>query len=175
VQGYNAQIAVDSKAQIIVACAVTQAGNDKRQLIPMAERVQMNVGTLPENLSADAGYFSAEAVTSPVLSGVNLLVPPDRQKHGDRSRDPLIDEGSAASPGTSVAERMRQKLRTDAGYDLYKMRKAIVEPVFGQIKEARGFRRFLLRGMKNVDCEFSLIALTHNLLKLFRAAHAQTA
>lgn len=169
VQGYNAQIAVDSEAQIIVACVVTQAANDKRQLVPMAERIQLNVGTLPENLSADAGYFSAEAVTSPVLSAVNLLVPPDRQKHGDPSRE------QEASPSTSEADKMRQKLRTEAGHDLYKMRKAIVEPVFGQTKEARGFRRFLLRGIKNVDCEFNLIALTHNLLKLFRAARAQTA
>jgi len=169
VQGYNAQIAVDSQAQIIVACAVTQAANDQRQLVPMGERIQTNVGTLPENLSADAGYFSAEAVTSPVLTGVNLLVPPDRKKQSDPSRDD-IGECSEASSSPSEAEKMRQKLRTEAGHDLYRMRKAIVEPVFGQTKEARGFRRFLLRGVENVGCEFDLISLTHNLLKLFRAS-----
>ena len=169
VQGYNAQIAVDSQAQIIVACTVTQAANDLRQLVPMAERIETNVGTLPENLSADAGYFSAEAVTSPVLSRVNLLVPPDRQKYRDRSRDDTVGECSEASSSPSEAEKMRQKLRVEAGHDLYRMRKAIVEPVFGQTKEARGFRRFLLRGVENVACEFAIISLTHNLLKLFRA------
>lgn len=81
-----------------------------------------------------------------------------------------MSESSEAAPGTSEAEKMRRKLRTEAGHDLYKMRKAIVEPVFGQTKEARGFRRFLLRGIENVDREFNLIALTHNLLKLFRAS-----
>jgi hypothetical protein len=136
----------------------------------MAERIPTNVGTLPDNLSADAGYFSAEAVTSPVLSAVNLLVPPDRQKRGGRSRDNTVEECSEASSSPSEAEKMRQKLRTEAGYDLYRMRKAIVEPVFGQTKEARGFRRFLLRGVENVGCEFDLISLTHNLLKLFRAS-----
>jgi hypothetical protein len=172
IQGYNAQIAVDGESQVIVACAVTQETNDKRQLVPMAERMKANVGALPENLSADAGYFSAAAVTSPVLAGVNVLVPPDRQKHGESSHETAMEGCDAASSDTSAAERMRKKLRTEAGYGLYRMRKAIVEPVFGQTKEARGFRRFLLRGIDNVACEFDLIALTHNLLKLFRTGRA---
>lgn len=164
VQAYNAQIAVDGEAQIIVAARVTQAANDARQLVPMADAVRENVGKLAATTSADAGYFSAQNVEDPTLAETNLLVPPDRQKHGA--------EPSAPSPGpdASAAQRMRHKLSSAEARALYKQRKAIVEPVFGQIKEARGFRRFLLRGLHAVRAEFDLIALTHNLLKLFRSA-----
>jgi transposase len=162
VQGYNAQIAVDSEAQIIVASRVTQAPNDVRQLVPMAEAIRQNVGQLAATTSADAGYFSARNIDDPALAGTNLLVPPDRQKHGT--------DRSAPSPGpnASAAQRMRHKLSSTEARVLYKQRKAIVEPVFGQIKEARSLRRFLLRGLRAVRAEFDFIALTHNLLKLFR-------
>lgn len=169
-QAFNVEIAVDGAAQIIVALDVTQRANDKRELLPMAEQVRENVGRLPDNLSADSGFFSAEAVTDPRMAGTNLLIPPDRQKHGGDSSTERA--GRSADPPTvtaSVADQMRDKLRNEAGRQLYKQRKAIVEPVFGQIKEARGFRRFLLRGLQNVRCEFDLVALTHNLLKLFRS------
>ena len=169
-QAFNVEIAVDGDAQIIVARDVTQRANDKRELVPMAEQVRENMGRLPDNLSADSGFFSAEAVTDPRLADTNLLIPPDRQKHGGDSS--AEGAGPPADPPTataSVADQMRDKLRNEAGRQLYKQRKAIVEPVFGQIKEARGFRRFLLRGLQNVRCEFDLIALTHNLLKLFRS------
>lgn len=163
VQAYNAQIAVDAGAQIIVSTHVTQQTNDKLQLVPMAEAILANVGQLAATTSADAGYFSVRNVEHPALATTNLLVPPDRQKHG--SPLPL---GSCNTEAT-VAERMRHKLSSTAGRAEYKMRKAIVEPVFGQIKEARGLRRFLLRGLRAVRAEFDLIALTHNLLKLFRS------
>lgn len=165
VQGYNAQIAVDEAAQIIVATAVTQATNDKRELVPMADRIVGNCGRLAETTSADAGYFSEEAVTDPKLKGTDLLVPPDRQKHGAPPAATMAPPSSA----DSTAVQMRRHLSTPSGRDRYRMRKAIVEPVFGQIKEARGFRRFLLRGLLAVGHEFDLIALTHNLLKLFRS------
>jgi len=161
VQGYNAQIAVDGAAQVIVAAELTQSPNDARQLVPMAQAIVENVGKLAETTSADAGYFSAEAVEEPALAATNLLVPPNRQKHGTEP-DP-----GAADPGVSAAQRMRHKLASAPAQALYKMRKAIVEPVFGQIKEVRGFRRFLLRGLAAARAEFRLIALTHNLLKLF--------
>jgi len=162
VQGYNAQIAVDSEAQIIVASRVTQAPNDVRQLVPMAEAIRENVGQLAATTSADAGYFSARNIDDPALAETNLLVPPDRHKHGT--------DRSAPSPGpyASAAQRMRHKLSSTEARALYEQRKAIVEPVFGQIKEARGLRRFLLRGLRAVRAEFDFIALTHNLLKLFR-------
>jgi hypothetical protein len=93
------------------------------------------------------------------------LVPPNRKKHGktEQQKEPPTDTTSDDTPD----ERMRKKLKSETGHDLYKMRKAIVEPVFGQIKEARGFRRFKLRGLDQVSAEFDLVALTHNLLKLF--------
>ena len=164
VQGYNAQIAVDSEAQIIVAYDVTQQTNDKQQLVPMAEKILETLGRLAEVTSADAGYFSEAAVDDPALASTNLLVPPHRDKHGAPS-----PERPTPGPDASATERMRHKLSTAAAKALYRMRKAIVEPVFGQIKEIRGFRRFLLRGLEQVRAEFALIALTHNLLKLFRS------
>jgi transposase len=163
VQGYNAQIAVDAEAQVIVAAELTQSPNDARQLVPMALAIVQNVGKLAETTSADAGYFSAEAVEHAALAGTHLLVPPDRLKHGTEPA-----QGSA-DPTASAAQRMRYKLAGGPARALYKMRKAIVEPVFGQIKEARDLRRLLLRGFAAARAEFRLIAMTHNLLKLFRS------
>jgi transposase len=165
VQAYNAQAAVDSKAQIIVAAAVTQDANDKRQLMPLLTQVAANLGHLPAAASADAGYFSDTNVTDPTLQGVDLYIPPDRQPHGGPS-----PPASAPSPPDAAAiAQMRAKLHTAGGQAIYALRKAIVEPVFGQIKGERGFRRFSFRGQAKVTAEWLLICLTHNLLKLFRA------
>lgn len=184
-QAYNAQAAVDSHGQIIVAAALTQEANDKKQLVPMLEQVAQNLGRKPEQASADAGYFSEAAVTDERVAGIELLVPPDRQKHsaGSESKQVTadIDEPAAtASQGQSVGEStpraaksaeetMRAKLRTAAGKAIYKMRKAIVEPVFGQNKAVRGLRGFSMRGREKVSAEWQIMCLTHNLLKLFRA------
>jgi hypothetical protein len=167
-QGYNAQIAVDSAAQIIVAALVVQAPNDVQQLAPMAAAIVANVGQLATTTSADAGYFSAQNVTDPALKETSLLVPPNRQKHGCEPLEAAL-LGEPPGEDASAAERMRYKLSGVEGRALYKQRKAIVEPVFGQIKEVRGFRRLLLRGLTAARAEFNLIALTHNVLKLFRA------
>ncbi|HSB71891.1 MAG TPA: IS1182 family transposase [Candidatus Methylomirabilis sp.] len=161
VQAYNAQAAVDGAEQVIVAAAVTQAANDKAQLVPLLTEAATNCGVRPTAASADAGYFSEAAVTDPALAGIDLYVAPDRQKHGDAPAPPAED-------GT-VLGAMRAKLQTATGHAVYALRKAIVEPVFGQIKGARGFRRFSVRGLGKVQAEWSLICLTHNLLKLFRA------
>jgi transposase len=162
-QGYNAQIAVDAEAQIIVAVGFTQCPNDVAQLVPMAEAIIANVGQLAETTSADAGYFCAASIEHAALAGTNLLIPPNRQKHG---ADPLPQCSDEIG---STKEKMRSKLAAEEGKMLYKMRKAIVEPVFGQIKEARGFRRLLLRGFAQARDEFLLISGMHNLLKLFRS------
>ena len=169
VQGYNAQIAVDAKAQVIVATGITQAANDVRQLVPMAEQIIANVGKLAETTSADAGYFSEANVQHPALAGTDLLVPPNREKYGHAAPN-------TEPPGedASEAERMRYKLSIESGRKLYKQRKAIVEPVFGQFKHVRGLRQFALRGLQTVRAEFDIIALTHNLLKLFRHAALST-
>ena len=165
VQAYNAQAVVDSQAQVIVAAAVTQEANDKQQLVPILEQVKIVTGSKPQQATADAGYFSEAQVTDPKLEGIDLLVAPDRQKHGQQAP---VTTGPPAPESSGVA-------RANAAPDAHggragglQMRKAIVEPVFGQIKEQRGFRRFLLRGLKSVEAEWRLICATHNLLKLFR-------
>ncbi len=183
VQAYNAQVAVDSHAQVIVATGVTQAANDMQQLVPMLEQVQANTGRWPTAASADAGYYSEANVTAAALVAVDLYIPPDKQSHGRSAATlaarvptpttappaPAGPPEVSGAPPPSVRERMREMVRTKDGQALYKMRKAIVEPVFGQTKERRGFRRFALRGLCNVRAEWDLICLTHNVLKLFRA------
>jgi transposase len=165
VQAYNAQAAVDGHAQIIVAAAVTQDANDKQQLVPMLSRVAATCGQPPTAASADAGYFSATSVTDKTLQGIDLYVPPDRQKHGERT--PAASD--LPPPDAAAITQMRAKLQTGVGQAIYAWRKAIVEPVFGQIKGPRGFRRFSFRGLRKVQAEWQVICLTHNLLKLFRA------
>jgi len=171
-QCYNVQAVVDAEAQIIVATAVTQQANDKEQLVPMLEQVQENMERMPDAASADAGYFSEAAVSNEGLKKVELYVPPDRQPHGSTTLPAADKPQKSSRPKSECAERMREKLKSAVGHALYKMRKAIVEPVFGQIKEGRGFRRFLLRGLEKVSAEWTLIALTHNLLKLYQAKMA---
>jgi hypothetical protein len=171
VQAYNAQAAVDSEAQVIVAAEVTQEANDKQQLVPMLEQVKIVTGSQPQQATADSGYFSEAQVTDRRLEGIDLLVAPDRQKHGEQvplAPGPPVESPPALSPTLSPAQDMRHKLQTPPGRAIYKMRKAVVEPVFGQIKEQRGFRKFLLRGLLNVKGEWKLICATHNLLKLYR-------
>ena len=174
-QGYNAQIAVDSHSQIIVAAALTQEANDKQQLAPMLAQVEQNLGRKPEHATADTGYFSEAAVADPRAEGIDLLVPPERQKHSEVSETnpPIatdaVPQAEESTAGKSAAETMRDKLGTDAGKAVYKMRKAVVEPVFGQIKAVRGLRSLSMRGLEKVAAEWRIICLTHNLLKLFRA------
>jgi transposase len=169
VQGYNAQIAVDSAAQIIVAAEITQDSNDKRQLAPMLERVEKNLGAKPEAATADAGYFSEDQVNDGRVQDIDLYIATGKQKHGPPDPAGATEPGEPAVESDSAVEKMKRKLKTETGQALYKRRKAIVEPVFGQIKAARGIRAFLLRGIEKVSAEWKLICATHNLLKLFRA------
>ena len=165
VQAYNAQAAVDGTAQVIVAAAVTQAANDVEQLVPLLEQVERNVGRMPAVVTADAGYFSEANVTAEALREVDLYIPPDRQRH----RVGEAVAGAPPPPEAGVREQMQEKVRTPEGREVYRWRKAIAEPVFGQTKACRGFRRFALRGFTNVSAEWLLISLTHNVLKLFRS------
>ena len=165
VQAYNAQAVVDSHAQVVVVAAVTQEANDKKQLVPRLKEVKVQMGIPPQRATADNGYFSEPNVTDAQLQEIDLLVAPDRQKHGEERPTTT----GPPPPDASVAEQMRHKLRTAEGRAVYKLRKAVVEPVFGQIKEARGFRKFLLRGLGKVQAEWPMICATHNLLKLFRS------
>jgi len=163
VQAYNAQAGVDSHAQVIVAAAVTQEANDKRQLVPMLTQVAANCGAAPAVAAADSGYFSEAAVTDGALAGIDLYVAVERQKHGETPSTPVPEDGT-------VLGAMRAKVASTAGRAVYALRKMIVEPVFGQIKAGpQAFRRFSFRGLGKVQAEWLLICLTHNLLKLFRA------
>jgi len=163
VQAYNCQAAVDSQSQVIVACEATNQASDKPHLKAMMEQVTANIGSKPEKLSADAGYFSEENLKLMEKEGVEAYIPPDKQRH----TSPLPPAPRGRIPeGLSLKERMRRKLRTKKGQSIYSKRKVSVEPVFGQIKQARGFRQFLLRGLRKVSAEWRLICLTHNLLKL---------
>lgn len=162
----NAQAAVDAHAQIIVATGVTQEANEKKQLVPMLLQVEQNTGSLPQASTADTGSCSPEAITDARRKSVHLLVPPDRQKQGE-----VRPETTGAAPeDASSIEQMRQKLRTTAGRERSRQRKAIVEPVFGPIKAARGVRRCSFRGLARVRAEWDIICMTHNLLKLFQSA-----
>ncbi len=164
-QCYNAQAAVDEKHQIIVASAVTQEANDKQQLEPMVEEMNKNLGNkLPEKLTADAGYYSEDNVKFIEGEQVDAYIAVEKMKHGEiapatRGRPPK---------DMSVKDKMRRKLRTKRGKSVYAKRKQVVEPVFGQIKQARGLRQFLLREIGNVNAEWDMWCLTHNLLKLHR-------
>jgi transposase len=158
-QGYNAQAAV-TEDQIIIAAEVTEQECDKQQLVPMVGRIREGLQAEPTAVVADTGYYSDEAVTDRTLGQVDLYVPPDRSRCGE----PL----KANAPVSPTAAAMRAKLWSEAGVELYRLRAQTVEPVFGQIKEVRGLRRFLFRGIGKVGCEWKLIALTHNLLKLYR-------
>jgi transposase len=168
VQAYNAQIVVEPDFQLIVGQAVTQAANDKEQVVPMIEAVEEQGGQRPQAILADSGYCSEknlehlESADAPERRIV-AYVATGRQKHGEC---PVAPRGPLPK-GTTRVDRMRRKLQTKAGAAIYAARKAIVEPVFGQIKQARGFRRFSLRGLKKVRSEWAIVCLGHNILKLY--------
>ncbi len=164
IQAYNAQIVVDEANQVIIAHGVSNQSPDQEYLVPMVERMLGLDAQVPEAVLADSGYFSADGVQHLQLRGV----------------DPYIAVGRERAPGTVPTEAstatqrawasMREKLSKGTGKAVYSRRKVIVEPVFGQIEQARGFRRFSQRGQAKVRCEWALVCLTHNLLKLFRYA-----
>jgi transposase len=165
VQGYNCQAAVDAEHQVIVAEAVTNQPPDVEHLIPMVERVVANCEAVPEKWSGDAGYFSEANVCELMKWRIDPYVAIGRSK-----RDEAVPSVRGRPPANlTVKKQMARKLATKQGAAVYARRKVIPEPVFGQIKEVRGFRRFLLRGIAKVRSEWSLIALTHNLLKLHGA------
>jgi hypothetical protein len=159
-QAYNAQAAV-SEDQLVVAHGVANAGNDASLLIPMSERVHEATGAFPETLSADSGYLSDENLRYCSDRGIDALI----ALRTDEEFTPL------APPGTPKGLRryaMQEKLKSKRGRELYAKRKVMVEPVFGQIKAAVGFRRFSLRGLTKVANEWGIVCTCHNLLKLFR-------
>ena len=166
-QAYNCQAAVDSRSQIIVASEVTQQANDKEQVKPLVAQMVINLGKNPKQLSIDNGYYSEQTVGYLAQEEIDAYVATGRLKHTEEI--PSAPRGRIPGKAT-VKDRMARKLRTAKGRKIYARRKEIVEPVFGQIKNVRGFRQFLLRGKEKVSAEWNLICLGHNLLKLFRNA-----
>ena len=166
-QGYNAQAAVDARAQVIVAHGLTDNAADAGQLIPMADAVAANTGAKPAQLSADSGYCSEENLAALEARRITGFVATGRQKHGQAA----ADGGEAKKKGPKV-EAMRERLREGGFESPYRLRKQTVEPVFGQIKHARGFRQFLMRGLAKVSGEWAMVCTAHNLLKLATARTA---
>lgn len=169
VQGYNAQAAVDEGNQIIVAQALTNQPPDVEHFEPLLVQVVENCGKPPRRTTADAGYFSERNVAAAEALDTEVFIATDRKKHGDAPADsprgrPPVD--------LTVRGRMARKLLTKRGAAAYARRKAVVEPVFGQVKHARGIRQLLMRGLAKAKAEWALICLTHNLLKLHGAALA---
>src|ERR1700691_3228321 len=174
VQGYNAQAAVEPLLQLIVGQSVTPAANDKQQIEPMVQMIEQQSGQRPTGLLADSGYCSEKNLAYLAALGqsgdpIDCYIATGKQKH-EEYRQPC-PRGPLPRNATRV-DRMKRKLQTRAGRAIYATRKTIVEPVFGQIKEARGFRRFLLRGLAKVRGEWALVCLTHNILKLHRLCNA---
>jgi len=168
VQAYNTQVTVEPIFQLIVGQAVTQATNDKQQMVPLVEAMEEQSGQKPEEVLGDSGYCSDGNLEYLEEEEIEGFVATEKQKHGERSE--TCKRGPLPNDATRV-ERMDRKLKTKVGAAIYARRKCIVEPVFGQIKQARGFRQFLLRGLEKVRGEWALICMTHNLLKFHKMCY----
>ncbi len=174
VQAYNAQAAVEPEMGLIVGQLVTQAANDKEQLKPMVEVIEQQSGQQPEAILADSGYCSEENLkylesADQPEKKIEGYIATGKQKHGEH-RQPC--QRGPLPKGASRVDRMKRKLLTKAGKAVYAARKCVVEPVFGQIKQARGFRQFVLRGIRKVKGEWALVCLTHNILRFYAAQEA---
>jgi len=157
IQGYNAQAAVDGKAQIIVAHGLTHSMSDHDQLVPLIDGIERNLGRKPRQASADAGYLSEANLAALAAREVSAYLAIGRAKHAGEAKRNITGP---------LTKAMHVKLKRAGRRSRYRLRKQIVEPVFGQIKQARGFRQFLLRGIDNVKAEWALICTAHNLAKL---------
>ena len=165
IQAYNAQIAVDEKHQIIVAAAVSNQAPDSEYFRPMLRRVVENCDAVPERVTGDSGYFSADNVRFAEHMGSLPFI-----SVGKHRNDGALSADMGARQHQTVARlEMRARLESPEGHAAYARRKATVEPVFGQVRACRGFRQFSFRGLFKNRCEWQFVCLTHNLLKLFRA------
>jgi transposase len=161
IQGYNAQAGVDAAHQVIVAQALTENAADNGQLVGLLDAIVASTGRQPREVSADVGYCSEDNLRALQERRIRGYIATGRQKHPDggerQRRGPLV-------------EAMRKRLKRGGRRSRYRLRKQVVEPVFGQIKQARGFRQFLLRGIEKVSGEWALLCTVHNLLKLHKAS-----
>ena len=164
-QAYNGQIAVDESHQIIVAAALSNQGPDAEYFRPMLNRVVENCDATPEAATADSGYFSSDNVHYAERLGIEPFIAVNRHRRDGKPGDDAVPLESFATP---ERESMRASLQSERGHAAYARRKATVEPVFGQIKSARGFRQMSFRGLFKNRLEWLFVALTHNLRKLWR-------
>jgi len=158
IQGYNAQAAVDATAQVIVAHSLDARQSDQHQLTAISDAIEANLGRQPTQLSADAGYCSDANLAALEERGVDAYIAPGRAKHP-----------TAGESGSERVVAMREKIKAGGHESPYRLRKQLPEPVFGQIKQGRGFRQFLLRGVKKVAAEWGFVCVAHNVLKLAKA------
>jgi transposase len=161
IQGYNAEAAVDAKAQVIVAHALTSSQSDQEQLVVLLDGIATNLGRKPKEASADAGFCSEANLALLEARGIAGYVAVARAKHPAKAK---------RKPAAPLTQAMQRKLKRAGWRSRYRLRKQVVEPVFGQIKAARGFRQFLLRGIQKVSAEWAMLCTAHNLLKLARQA-----
>ena len=160
-QDYNCQAGVEAGSQVIVCHGVKAQQNDHDELMPMVDQIEENTRRLPDEISADTGYCSEGNIGAFKAREIRGYIATGRQKHGTSS--PTANQEKRQGPRTRA---MRTRLRRGGWRSHYRLRKHTVEPVFGQIKEARGFRQFLRRGLNNVAGEWALLCTVHNLLKL---------
>jgi transposase len=167
IQGYNGQLAVDADHQIIVAQRLTTNGSDQGGLVPLLEATEAALGRRPREVSADAGFCREDNLAALAARGIRGYLAPGRAAHG--TADP--SGRRRLKPGSRLAA-MAARLKRAGRRSRYRLRKQTVEPVIGQIKQARGFRQFLLRGFGKVRDEWALICTAHNLTKLLAARRA---
>lgn len=167
IQGYNAQAAVDAEHQIIVGHGLTSSTSDQSQLEPLLDAIETNLARRPKEISADAGYCSQANLEAADARGIKPYIATGRQKHGH-----IAAVGVRAPRAGGRVAAMAATLKRAGHRSRYRLRKHTVEPVFGHIKQARGFRQFLLRGRDKVECEWAMICTAHNLAKLCLARTA---
>lgn len=171
IQGYNAQAAADAEHQVIVAHGLTAGGSDQTRLAPMIAAIEAAAGRLPDELSADAGYCSEDNLKALEERAIRGYLASGRQKHGTAA---AVSKKAARANSRRAA--MARRSKQGGRRSRYRLRKITIEPVFGQIRQARGFRQFLLRGIDKVSHEWALVCIAHNLNKLVaRVADGQTA
>ena len=166
-QSYNAQAAVDTDSMLIVATGMAQVATDKQQIEPMLQTLAKLPETLGsvEYLLTDNGYFSAANVERCVEANIEPLLAAGREAHHPHWESRFVDPPPLAEPASAM-ERMKHRLKTVQGRELYGLRKQTVEPVFGIIKSVMGFRQFLLRGLEAVRGEWSLVTMAWNIKRM---------
>lgn len=164
--GYTADLAV-SDDHLIVATRVTQNATDNGSLVPMVDQVEQRCGEPPEKVTGDAGFFSGGAVREMKRRGIDLYVPDNNLRHEMQTGQPAPGIGKQAIRDVEH-QRLRQKLRSPAGRRIYQRRQAVVEPVFGILKEQRGMRKFQRRGLAAVTTEWMLAVIAYNLTRMAR-------